>query len=187
MDLISILKRAEENPLSDTDLRHITRNETLKVIPYHELPNYTTLEQCFNGHHYFILLLESEYNSGHYVAVVYNPKINELSFNDSYGMPHNRLIKKLDYYTHEDGGQYFFHRLKDDFVNRYRCKYVSNTVKFQYKSGHVNTCGRWASIRCLLYWMSMEEYNSNMLKLMDKLRINPDDLISILTLTNQLT
>lgn len=186
MSLLKVLKNAEESPLSDSDLRHIVQNDELSVIPYHELPKYSNLEECFNGLNCFILLLESNYNSGHYVAIVYNPKVNELSFNDSYGLTHNNLILKLDYYTHKDNGQYFFHRLKNDFINRYGCKYVENGYQYQYKSGEVNTCGRYAAFRCLMYYMPMNKYNRDMKELMDKLRLQADDLISILTLINTL-
>lgn len=182
MSLISFLRNAEQRPLSDSDLRHITRNPRLKVIPYHELPKYTRLEDCFNGNNYCIILLESAFNNGHYIALCYNQKNNELSFNDSYGQSHDKLIRKLDYYTHTDNGEYFLNRLIRDFKNRRQCTYVQNTQTYQYLSNQVNTCGRYAAIRCVLNFMTLSQYNKSMIDLMEYLKMSPDDLISLLTL-----
>lgn len=187
MSLIKALKNAESQLLSDLDLKHIMRNEDILVVAYHDLENVNNLEELFNGHNAFILTLESEYNSGHYVSVVYNPNpmVNELSFNDSYGYTHDKLIKKgLDYYTHKNTGEYFFNNLVLDFKQRYGCTYVQNTVKYQYESEKINTCGRWAAFRILLYFMPMNEYNKAISDLMKHLRLVPDDFITLLTFTS---
>ena len=66
----SDIKRIEQKPLSDADLRTIL-GASLKILKYSELANVSALSSLLpSGQDYCIILYEREENSGHWVALL---------------------------------------------------------------------------------------------------------------------
>lgn len=180
--LLKSIRNSESIALSDKDIHKVLEN--IKIIPYHLLPTYTRLEELLFPHNRFILLLESKFNSGHYVSIIYHATQNVLEFYDSYGKTHHELIEKLHWYTHKDNTQeLFLDRLFKQFQEKTQCNIIYNKVAFQFLSGKINTCGRWAVFRCILSEMNMKQFNKEMVAIRNHYNINYDELITMLTLT----
>jgi hypothetical protein len=68
--MTSDIKRIEQKPLSDADLRTIL-GASLKILKYSELANVSALNSLLpSGQDYCIILYEQEENSGHWVALL---------------------------------------------------------------------------------------------------------------------
>ena len=84
--MTSDIKRIEQKPLSDTDLRTIL-GASLKILKYSELANVSALNSLLpSGQDYCIILYEQEENSGHWVALLRGSSENDgYEFFDPYG------------------------------------------------------------------------------------------------------
>ena len=131
-----IIGDQESIDLSGSDIKEITNNGA-RVLSYHELVNYSTLDEVLGETQAIILLYETKENFGHWVTVF---KINDntIEFFDPYGL---QMDDELNYATYNN------QPTLTNLVNAAGYKVVSNSKKLQTFKHEVNTCGRWASLR----------------------------------------
>lgn len=91
----NIITDIEKIDLTGDDLVRICRNK-VKVIPYHELKNYSSIEDLLKEFGAVILLYETKLNFGHYTALHYD-NTGRLEFFDSYGLAPDAELKYASY------------------------------------------------------------------------------------------
>ncbi len=181
MSLLRVIKNIEQQPITG-DYLHKIIPQTTKIIAYHELRNTKSMYDLLGSDNQFILLLESEYNTGHFVAVIYHTDSNTLEWFDPYGKTHDQLINKgLSYYTN-NGGEYFFNTLLFNFIQISNCKYSINKNRYQLLKNNSQTCGRHSGFRLVLSKLHNDQYNKAMQELKSHYNIPYDDLIVLLTM-----
>lgn len=110
----------------------------VKVVPYHELGGFDSIEQLLQPYGAVIILYETtRADFGHYTALYYN-NTNELEFFDSYGFKPDAELP----YAQFDKVPYL-----TQLLAKYNKPYDYNKVRLQEWEKDVNTCGRWTSLR----------------------------------------
>tara|TARA_R110000803_G_scaffold96428_4_gene164596 strand:+ start:208 stop:729 length:522 start_codon:yes stop_codon:yes gene_type:complete len=145
-----VITNLETQDLTGEDLKHIC-NGLVDIVPYHTLGNYKSIEELMGKYGSVILLYEMRENFGHYVALFMNGN-NDLEFFDSYGFKPDEEIKYATY-NQSNGVPHLTQLLK-----KYNKKIVVNTERLQVFKEHINTCGRWTSLRILLKDKPLREF-----------------------------
>jgi hypothetical protein len=172
--LKSIINNFEKVDLTVDDVYEITNN-TCKVVVYHELKGYTSLDQLFSDTDTIVLLYETKYNFGHWIVLIMDAANNILYVFDSYGF--GKLDAELNYAKY-DNIPYL-----TNFVNQARAnnnlRVDINTVQMQDTLSDINTCGRHCCVRVLFKNLTNDQYNrlfaSNQLR-------TPDELVTAFTM-----
>ena len=155
MDDESISKRVS-TPMTGDDLERCTGVAPGDIIKYSLLDEYKTIEDLLpTDGSYKIILIEDKYNSGHWVAVFRRGKTIE--YFNSYGAKWdtdwkfiNRMIRViLDQNTNE------LSRLMNQ-AEKDGWKVVWNKRKFQKMGNHIQTCGRWVTMRIETFKMGYD-------------------------------
>lgn len=155
MDDESISKRVG-TPMTGEDLERCTGVAPGDIIKYSLLDEYKTIEDLLPTDGSFkIILIEDKYNSGHWVAVFRRGKTIE--YFNSYGAKWdtdwkfiNRMVRLiLDQNTNE------LTRLMDQ-ATKDGWKVVWNKRKFQKMGNHIQTCGRWVTMRIETFKMGYD-------------------------------
>jgi hypothetical protein len=144
--LIEHYEKELERMFSDKDFERYFGGG--KVIKYSELDNYATINDLLPKDKDFrIILVESQYNQGHWVAVLKYGNIIEW-FN-SYGTKPEYDFKFIPTFTKHllgQGGNLLTKLLKTKNKGQ---KVYYNKKKFQKIIDGINTCGRWCVARIL--------------------------------------
>ena len=137
-----------EYMMTDLDFKRYF-GDNVPILKYSELGNYSNIQELLPEDKSFVIVLtESEYNSGHWCALMRYGKTIE--WFDAYGVhPEGQLsfipdtIKKM---LGED--KYHLSKLLKTMPSD--MKFVYNNKKFQVLKDGVNTCGRWVVARILM-------------------------------------
>ena len=164
------INEVKEYALSDSDIRKVLGRE-IPIIPYPELKDYTSIEQCFDRKGRCILLfLTNSPTEGHWCCMLNKKK--GIEFFDPYGdapeeqledMPPSKLAAL------EQDRPYLTRLLRASGRPVYY-----NTHAFQKTKDGVNTCGRWCIARLLYAPKSLEYFKS----VVDKSGMEPDTFVS---------
>lgn len=134
----NIIANQEEVKLTGEEVESIL-NRKAKVIAYHELVEYNSIDELLGANKEVILLYESTHNVGHFVSMFIQPSNqNNLEFFDPYGF-HPDYELNFARYNHIP---YLTNLIKKSNYNL-----VYNSLRLQEFSNETNTCGRWASLR----------------------------------------
>ena len=116
-----------------------------KIIKYSELKNYNSLQELLpSPFDYKIILLESNRNTGHWVAILRMNNIIEC-FN-SYGVSIDSEWKYIPDSIERMLGQST--RYLSNLIKKSEgLTVVSNKYKFQSSTNDISTCGRWVILR----------------------------------------
>lgn len=168
-----IIKRAEDIPLSDEDLANITGGQT-RVVDYEELKGFNSIFEAFEstptGDNFILFYRFPETEIGHYITVILDKENRTIRHFDSYGL-------KPDEELHTTGfGEYS--RLLNK-ANQDGWLLDINREKLQRLKEHVNTCGRWASLRVVFREMDNQTF-AQLFKI-NKIE-TPDDIVTSMTL-----
>jgi hypothetical protein len=171
------LRKAIEDPLSDDDIKYLTRNKC-NIMKYEELAHCETLDQVLKPHGACILLYETEKNFGHWVALIKNPggKKDVVEFFDSYGMAPDEELKMIPQYFRATSAQNFPHLTQ--LINESPYQVQFNDIDFQEEIKNVNTCGRWAAMRVIWRNISLDKFQDFLLNQ----RISPDEYVAAMTM-----
>ena len=136
---------AEAIDLSGSDISRITDNMA-RIISYDELSNYDSIEDVLGEQGAVVILYETRKNFGHWVCLFWIGE-NTLEFFDPYGLKMDEELKiEPQFNMRENNGVLSPHlTVLIDLCSD--CKVVSNTTQLQKYLEHVNTCGRWVSMR----------------------------------------
>jgi len=165
------------DPLDDVEIRNALGSDA-KIIPYHELKNYRSMDELLpKPKDAAMLLYENSPMNGHWVCLTKNK--GEISFFDPYG---EIVDKQLQYSKYskdrvEGGADQSLHQL----LSTSRLPVYFNDYKYQRDGGDVNTCGR-HTINFIRYnqrhGLDLEDYNEMMKKTQKKSGLPYDELIS---------
>jgi hypothetical protein len=140
------LKEQMKKLLSTSDFGRYIENAESKVIKFSDLENYDNIYDLLTEWLDFrIILIESQKNSGHWVAMVRCH--NDFCFFDSYGYNPiqnlNFISKSMNKLLGQEISDFsnLFKKLKK---GTFELEY--NKKKFQKVSPDINTCGRWCII-----------------------------------------
>jgi len=147
------------------------------IMKYSQLANYNSLEELLpKPFDYKVILLENDYNSGHWVCIIRQNNIIEL-FN-SYGIPIDTEFKYIPDWIERWLGQdkrYLSKLIKSSTG----FTVISNKVPFQSKTKDIATCGRWVIHRIETSRMgyTLQEYINLMKSIQEKYDIPYDNLM----------
>lgn len=138
---IDLMKKKLGYSLSDNDLKSVL-GQDLRIIKYADLDKYKSLNELLpHNNSYLVILIESEYNSGHWTCATRRENI--FTFLDSYGCD---LRDELDFIS--KAKNYILGNTKKELTDLIKntdpcCDVVYNKERLQSKSPSVATCGRW--------------------------------------------
>ena len=166
------IANSEKKKLTGKDVVKIAGGNT-KVVAYHELVNYNSVEELLEEFGSVVLLFETVYNVGHYTCLYYHKDV--LHFFDPYGMKPDQELKYATY----DKKAYL-----SMLLNKYTKPVFYNEHRFQEWSTHINTCGRWVGTR--LKTKDIFSHKDFRRLFSNNLRNSPDWYVSILTFLDTL-
>jgi hypothetical protein len=152
-----IIKTGEKFDLSGADILRIT-DEKCNVIQYEELERVNNINEILNPYGAVVILYTTRKNFGHWVCLFKTKgKNNELEFFDPYGLEMDEELNITnELHLRQHDGLITPHLTaliqKSDYHVR------SNTKQLQKFIEHVNTCGRWVSLRLRLRDLSLRQY-----------------------------
>ena len=164
----SLISNAEKVDLSEKDILNITNNEC-DIVVYHNLGQYSSLEDLLGEKGAVVLLYELKRNFGHWICLFYTDESRtQVEFFDSYGMMPD---EELNY------ARYNNQPLLKEMMNAYTGSVIYNKKKLQVFKEDVNTCGRWTALRVRLRHLPLEKFS----KLFKNQTHNGDWYVSALT------
>lgn len=166
--LREIIRNVESVELTGRDIKKIA-GDYVNLVVYDELKDYQTIEDLFNGNPCAILLYRLAAGYNHWVAI--NKRGDEIDYYNSYGLQPDA---ELDMSTYK-----FEPRLGYLLANS-PYKVNINNERMQRVKSSVNTCGRWAALRCLFKHLTNHEFNEQFKRLELK---TPDEIVTALTFT----
>jgi len=167
------IRRGESYSLTFQDLKSICRND-VHIIEFHTLDHMSNWQELFKYTPNVIIYWETESSSiGHFSALMLRDGGSTIEIFDSYGLSVKDCFKFARYDYRYSGGVNYLEMI----LSQSGKKIVTNYVKLQSDSSHINTCGRHAAMRLRFASMSSSDY-VNFLK---SSRANFDELVTIMT------
>jgi hypothetical protein len=150
INLDEVLTRMRTN-ITDLDLERYfpeTNHYKNNVIKYSDLADYSSIEELLPGDRtYKIILIEDNYNSGHWTAVLrYDDTIEWF---DSYGLPPDGELKFINAVKKKLLGE--DKKLLGNLLSKVKDKkVVYNNSRLQKLCNKSATCGRWCILRIIM-------------------------------------
>jgi hypothetical protein len=167
---------------SDDFSRFLDDASSDKILKYSELSKYNTMYELLpNARDYKIVLIESQFNSGHWCCIMrYN---NIFEWFDSYGVRPDGELNFVSAGMRKMLGEDKLYLTKLIKSIHAPDKFIYNKKKLQVLKDGVNTCGRWciARLMCFKLGYTLDDF----ILFIDKYCINnnlPSD-IAVITLT----
>lgn len=167
--------------ISDQDITRYLGPKAMKhIMKYSELSDYPNIEALLpKKRDFVILLIESSFNSGHWISVIRDGKNIEI-FN-SYGCPPSSDLDLLTDTQRQKLGEErkWLNELLNDAMNRFNIYY--NSVDLQKESPNVNTCGRFQLLRINLFLIrkyNLQQFLDFMKANCAHYHLTPDQLVS---------
>jgi hypothetical protein len=160
-------------PIDDSKIKEYLGNDA-RIIKYSDLSKYDNIEQLLpNDKSFFILLIESDTNYGHWVSV---SRLNDvIQYMDSYGLYPSTGISWNSKEQNRVLGQ--SHKYLNKLFDKTPLEVVYNCYDFQGQNPDISTCGR----HILTYLLLMKEKDMSLkdyINFIKQQKINPDLLIS---------
>jgi len=161
IDMDDVLKRMRTN-ITDLDLERYfpeTNHYKNNVIKYSDLANYKSIEELLpNDRSYKIILIEQNYNSGHWTCLLRYG--NTIEWFDSYGLPVDGELKFINSVKRRLLGE--GRKTLTELLSKVKDKnIVYNKVKLQKLCNKSATCGRWVILRILMmknFFYNLKEF-----------------------------
>jgi len=146
--------RAEDYDLSDNDILRITDNKT-KIFLYSDLEKVNNIDEILNPYGCCVILYQLEENVGHWICLIKH-KNNIIEFFDPYGIKVDQELKFSKFTLRRHNGVIVPHLTA--LIHKSNYKIISNNFKLQQFKEHVNTCGRWVSMRIRFRDVSLNKF-----------------------------
>lgn len=176
------LKELVKNPLSDTEIKRYLKQFKVKcpVIPYSKLYKCKSIDTLLKkGDNCFILLYLSSDNFGHYTLVFRRNK-HEIECFDSLSMKPDDELKYIDDDVKDRLNQDKMYLTKLLLSSKNKIHYNNRYLQSDdYKN--VATCGRWCIARILYRNKTIDEFNKMIKSECKKYKVNPDQLVTLMT------
>jgi len=176
-----ILQRMRTN-ITDLDLERYfpeTNHYKNNVIKYSELSKYKNIEQLLpHDHSYKIILIEENYNSGHWTCILRYGDTCE--FFDSYGLVWDAELKFINAVKRRLLGE--GRKLLTELLSTVKdYKVIWNKKKLQKLCNHSATCGRWVILRILMmknFFYDLKDFQNFISKYKKELGLDADELVA---------
>jgi hypothetical protein len=181
IDMNEVLTRMRTN-ITDLDLERYfpeTNHYQDNVIKYSELAKYKSIEELLpKDRTYKIVLIEENYNSGHWTCLLrYGDTIEWF---DSYGVAPDGELKFINAVKRRLLGE--GKKILTELLSKVKDKkVVYNKVKLQKLSNHSSTCGRWVILRILMmknFFYNLKEFQGFIKKYKKELGLGADELVA---------
>ena len=170
--LKTLINNSEKIELTGEQMNLITEGKC-RIVPYQELENCKSIDECFDGKDGLILLYQHQENEGHW-CIIMKVGNNTLEFFDPYGLKMDSEISFSDFNLRIHQGQKVPHLTH--LVEQSDYKLIQNTQQLQKYKHYVNTCGRHVCVRFRMREFSLKQY-VNLFKGLD-----PDFYVSAMTI-----
>nr|WPF46842.1 MAG: putative cysteine protease [Lake Baikal virophage 14] len=176
-----VLQRMRTN-ITDLDLERYfpeTNHYKNNVIKYSELANFKSIEEILpNNRSYKIILIEDNYNSGHWTCLLrYDDTIEWF---DSYGLQPDGELKFINVVKRRLLGE--GRRILSELLSKVKDKkVVYNNVKLQKLNNQSTTCGRWVILRILMmknFFYDLKEFQDFIKKYKKEIGLGADELVA---------
>ena len=147
---------SENIDLSGDDIERITDGKC-KIIAYEDLRGFSNIEELLNPHNAVIILYQTKANYGHWVSILKYD--NHIEFFDPYGFGVDEELEIIDHLHLRNQTPHLTH-----LINNSNYKIIFNDKKLQKFSEHINTCGRWCSLRVRFKDVSLKKFINLMTK-----------------------
>ena len=164
--------------VSDLDFKNVF-GEDVKIVKYNELKEYKTFNDLLPSHDSFIIvLIESEYNSGHWCCL-FRTKTDDIYWMDSYGVKPDGELKFIPERMRKLLGENS-NELQRLMKTIPKDKFHYFKERLQTMKDGVNTCGRWCMffIKMCLFGFTMPEI-VDFIKRKSKQHKKPSDILII--------
>lgn len=151
------------------------------IVIYDKMHKFNTIFDLFKNFDTCVILYLSKPKYGHWTLLINHG--DYIEFFDSYGGEKNEPDTQLDYIDPE-----IKKKSNEDFPYLTKLLYESelpieyNNHKFQMKGNGIATCGRHVISRILFKDLHIDEYYDFMNHLKNELKMNYDDIVTLLTL-----
>ena len=173
-----IAKMSGRIPYSEDDMRNICEGK-VSVMSYKDAVGKGSIEAVLGRHKAAIILIETEPNYGHWVAL-FEVDPHTLEWFDSYGMAPDAELKMVPASFRAQSAQ-DAPRLSEMIARSRYTKVLYNHERLQKTQGDVSTCGRWAAVRVCMRWCPLQDF----IRMFVGQRLSPDQYITLLTLFNK--
>ena len=170
-------KELVADPLDDKELRAVIGKHA-KIVPYHELSKYQTIDQLLPlKKDAVVLLYENRPMDGHWTSLTKNN--GEISFFDPYGEVIDKQLKYSNYSKDRVQGE--GDMSLRNLLSTSKLPVYFNDYKYQRDGTGVNTCGRHVA-NFIKYnldkGLDLEDYNELMMKTQKETGLPYDELIA---------
>ena len=144
-------KRLMETLITGEDFNRFLPNGEQHIIKYGDLANIKTIEELLpESRSYKIVLIETNYNTGHWTCILRYGKTIE--WFDSYGLNIDSELKFINTVKKKLLGEDHKHltRILTEATNR-GYHVIWNKRKLQKFKDGINTCGRWVILRLTMF------------------------------------
>ena len=148
-------------PLSNDQIDRALQIDNSYIVKYSDLDNFSTLSDLFGSKPFIILLIESDYNSGHWVAF-YRVDSNHYVYFNSFGNKYDSDLSLIGRLSNKILGNEYNSIKKLIQPND---KVEWNKINFQSVKSQV--CGRW----CIFFVRQMRE-NKTLNEIQSYLKLN---------------
>jgi hypothetical protein len=178
MSAEDILKQYEDIALSDKELLKIIDGKA-NLILYPQLINFRNIDEMLDPYGACIILFEAKPHYGHWCCLFKISHTMIEFFNPYGGWPDDSLeYIPMEFRKQSNQDKPYLSEL---MINSpYELSY--NEHAFQKHGKNIKTCGRWCGVRLALRYMSLEEFAEFIKKMTKLLKINGDELVTLLTM-----
>lgn len=177
------LKKQMKEYTSDTQIENFFgRGFKKNVLKYSDIEDYDTIDKLLPGKRNFkIILLESTYNSGHWVCIMkYGDTIE---YFNSYGLiPSKELDSNSELVNRQlEQDVKYLNLLLNKALDKYNIIY--NKRKFQKLDPVIATCGNWCIIRGVMFKdanMDLYSFINFIEDATKRLKLTGDELVTLL-------
>ena len=167
------VKDAAKYSLSSDDIRRSLNND-VSILLYEDLANVDDIRHIFEPSNNVVLLYpDTQYNQGHWVALMYHPNRNHIIYFDPYNLS---IRKSLEYSRHLHNKPYIL--ALPELLERFPGTLDLKTKhRMQVMTDNISTCGRHVISRIIHRDLSNEEYERYLVY--DKL--SADEIVTLIT------
>lgn len=152
---MDIIKYYENIGLSNDELMTLA-NGRAKVVIYPDIGKYRTIDEFLYPFNAVFLLYESRPRWGHWNLIHKLPGTNIIECFDPYGTKIDHQLRHINPSFRKMSNQELPWLTYLLYNSPYEIHY--NEHKFQKDAKNIKTCGRWAYIRYLYNYLSLEEF-----------------------------
>lgn len=169
-----LIESVYSKDLNGVDVQYLTRGQS-KVLLYDDITVDDNILDLIGATNQVLLLFPTTRGSpnGHWISITYHPKTNTIYYFDSYGLS-IEAERKYSTSRHVQANAMGIIMKK---AIRSGVNFTWNPIRLQTMEDGINTCGRWASMRNRMSYLTNDEF----VKLFVNQREKPDYLITILT------